>query len=221
MKLDKRRLGAAPKRAFKFDFDSSQSELVSIKPTPCRLRLLQCDSLEAAELLIAETAETPAVLDFASGSNPGGGVRGNQGTQEEDVCRRSSLLPSLEQQEYPLPSIGGIYAPDICVFRGRGPEYPLLKEPLWIAVLAAEMPNCGDIGKKERIFIQRKIQGVLNMALQQGHSSLVLGAWGCGAFGNDAWAMASIFKDPECLHKMCFPSCRKMLLEFLACFSID
>jgi len=122
--------------------------------------------------------------------------RNQQGTQEEDICRQSSLLPSLEQQDYPLPSMGGIYAPDICVFRGPGRSgYPLLKEPFWIAILAAEMPNLAEIGKKERIFIQGKIQGVLHMALRHGHSSLVLGAWGCGAFGNDARTMAAIFKD--------------------------
>ena len=195
VRLDKRRLGVAPKHAFKFDF-KDPGEVPGPSTSPSRLRLLQCDSLEAAELL-AEHGSVPAVLDFASGSNPGGGVKGNQqGTQEEDMCRRSSLLPSLEQQEYPLPSMGGIYAPDICVFRGPAVcGYPLLKKPFWVAVLAAEMPNCGDIGRKERLFIQRKIQGVLHMAVQQGHSSLVLGAWGCGAFGNDPTTMAAIFKD--------------------------
>lgn len=193
VRLDKRRLGVAPKHAFKFDFKDLPGEVPPASPS--RLRLLQCDSLEAAELLAEHGI--PAVLDFASGSNPGGGVKGNQqGTQEEDMCRRSSLLPSLEQQEYPLPSMGGIYAPDICVFRGPAQAgYPLLKKPFWVAVLAAEMPNCGDIGRKERLFIQRKIQGVLHMAVQQGHPSLVLGAWGCGAFGNDPTTMAAIFKD--------------------------
>eukprot|EP00435_Cladocopium_sp_Y103_P024852 s689_g6.t1 len=200
VKLDKRRLVVAPKHALKFDFDDISQHFAtesSVGRSPCRIRLLQCDCLEAAELLKAEHGSMPVVLDFASGSNPGGGVKGNQqGTQEEDICRRSSLLPSLEQQDYPLPSMGGIYAPDICVFRGPGRNgYPLLKEPFWIAILAAEMPNLAEIGKKKRIFIQRKVQGVLHMALRHGHSSLVLGAWGCGAFGNDARTMATIFKE--------------------------
>ena len=199
VKLDKRRLVVAPKHAVKFDFDDISQPFAtesSVGRTPCRIRLLQCDCLEAAELLKAEHGTMPLVLDFASGSNPGGVKRNQQGTQEEDICRQSSLLPSLEQQDYPLPSMGGIYAPDICVFRGPGRSgYPLLKEPFWIAILAAEMPNLAEIGKKERIFIQGKIQGVLHMALRHGHSSLVLGAWGCGAFGNDARTMAAIFKD--------------------------
>eukprot|EP00438_Fugacium_kawagutii_P006417 Skav210645 [mRNA] locus=scaffold2527:7829:8500:+ [translate_table: standard] len=204
IKLDRRRLGLAPKHAFKFT-DTETSEAAGAQcPSPCRVRIFQCDCLEAAELLKAEhPGSSPAVLDFASGSNPGGGVKGNQqGTQEEEICRRSSLLASLEQQEYPLPSMGGIYAPDVCVIRGPGPDYALLKEPFWVAVLAAEMPNCGDTGKKERLFIQQKIRGILHMALQQGHSSLVLGAWGCGAFGNDASIMATIFKDVAAVDKI-------------------
>ena len=41
--------------------------------------------------------QTPAVLDFASDSNPGGGFRGSQqGTQEEELCRQSNLGVCLE-----------------------------------------------------------------------------------------------------------------------------
>lgn len=195
VKLDKRRLGSAPGQSMKFHLD--ELGLVEGGPftSPCRLRLAQCDCLEAAEFLSEGGGNVPMVLDFASGSNPGGGLKGHQqGTQEEEMCRRSSLLPSLEHHEYPLPE-GGIYAPQICVFRGPAQQgYPLLKTPFWVTVLASEMPNCGDMGNKEKALARRKIQGVLQMALRHGHSSLVLGAWGCGAFGNDPVVMATLFK---------------------------
>ena len=196
VKLDKRRLANAPSRSLKYSLGDITVQDYSTPHQACRLRLAQCDSLEAAEVLSAEHGGVPMVLDFASGSNPGGGLKGNQqGTQEEDMCRRSSLLASLEHHEYPLPD-GGIYAPDICVFRGAGHTgYPLLEKPFWIAVLASEMPNCGDMGTKERAFVRQKIQGVLQMALRHGHTSVVLGAWGCGAFGNDPAVMAAIFKE--------------------------
>lgn len=195
VKLDRSRLRGAPHRCIRLG-DLPIMIIRAEKPTtPCRVRLLQCDALEAAEALSLEHESQPLVLDFASGSNPGGGAKSNQqGTQEEDMCRRSSLLATLEQQEYPLPT-GGLYAPDVCVFRGPGVSgYPLIAKPFWVSVLACEMPNCGDMGPKERAFVAQKIRQVLHVALQQGHSAVVLGAWGCGAFGNDPKIMASVFK---------------------------
>ena len=192
VKLDRGRLKSAPDRAFKYEDCIEAPKPATTRP--CCIRLGE-DCLDAAAALCAEHPESvPLVLDFASGSNPGGGLKGNQqGTQEEDICRRTSLLPSLERQSYPLPRLGGIYAPDICVFRGPGKiGYPLHR-PFWISILAAELPNCGD-DQKDQDFIARKVRGVLHMAIQQGHTSLVLGAWGCGAFGNDPMLVAQIFK---------------------------
>ena len=192
VKLDRSRLRGAVSRCIRLGELSALEKAT----TPCRVRLLQCDALEAAEVLSHEHESQPLVLDFASGSNPGGGAKSNQqGTQEEDMCRRSSLLATLERQEYPLPT-GGLYAPDICVFRGPGVSgYPLLVKPFWVSVLASEMPNCGDMGPKERAFVAEKIRHVLHVGLQQGHSAVVLGAWGCGAFGNDPKVMATVFKE--------------------------
>jgi len=39
-----------------------------------------------------------------------------------------------------------------------------------------------------------RILKVLSAAHKHGHKALVLGAWGCGAFGNDGNLIASLFK---------------------------
>lgn len=36
---------------------------------------------------------------------------------------------------------------------------------------------------------------VLTVAAREGHASVVLGAWGCGAFGGDTESVAGIFKE--------------------------
>ena len=61
------------------------------------------DSFEAArEIMKSEiwNSQTPTgkvlVLNFANATHPGGGVRYGDVAQEEDLCRRSTLLVSLE-----------------------------------------------------------------------------------------------------------------------------
>jgi len=55
-------------------------------------------------------------LDFASGTNAGGGWRGKQqGTQEEGLCRRSDLGLLLERKKYPIPTDGMHYIPVVTI----------------------------------------------------------------------------------------------------------
>ena len=64
------------------------------------------DSFECVIRLI-KLGHNPVVLDFTSGTNPGGGWRGKQtGTQEESLCRRSNLGLLLEKKKYPIPHDG-------------------------------------------------------------------------------------------------------------------
>jgi uncharacterized protein (TIGR02452 family) len=43
--------------------------------------------------------------------------------------------------------------------------------------------------------LRERIHKVLAVARQVGHKELVLGAWGCGAFGNDAVEVAGLFAE--------------------------
>mmetsp|Transcript_30150 Transcript_30150/g.60773 ORF Transcript_30150/g.60773 Transcript_30150/m.60773 type:complete len:333 (+) Transcript_30150:45-1043(+) len=146
------------------------------------------------------------VLDFASDTVPGGGARGNQiGTQEESLCRRSSLLPCLESLPYPLPFAGCAVCPRVSVFReSEDQRYALFdpqqgKHPFNVAVVACAMPSMeGAGGEEEEKVRSTKIDIVLRefhaAAQSSGIRSLVLGAWGCGAFGNDARNVALVFQ---------------------------
>ncbi|MCD8199426.1 MAG: TIGR02452 family protein [Coriobacteriaceae bacterium] len=149
------------------------------------------------------------VLNLASFSRPGGAVRDGANGQEEDLCRRSTLLLSLESDEAKryydynnalktrLGSDAVMITPEVLVFRDEKGE--LLQEPFTISVMscAAPMIRMGLEGKSDeeyRAMLLNRIAGMLRCAMSEGYRNLVLGAFGCGVFGNDAAVVSDAFK---------------------------
>ncbi len=50
------------------------------------------------------------------------------------------------------------------------------------------------VNRRLQIVFRRRIHRVLSIAHAYGHPVLILGAWGCGAFGNDVQRTASDFR---------------------------
>ncbi len=147
------------------------------------------------------------VLNFANPVRPGGGVRYGAHAQEEDLCRKSTLLASLEnetaapfyaghQDAGPLASDAILLSPNVEVFRDENNE--LLDEPFVVSVLSCAAPRIrtGARPPEEELeaLLYRRILGILQVAAAYGYHYLVLGAWGCGAFGNDAGQVARLFE---------------------------
>jgi uncharacterized protein (TIGR02452 family) len=158
----------------------------------------------------------PAVLNMASFNTPGGGVVNGAHAQEENLFRRTNLFKSLYQfhyigeefgvkqreERYPLDyNYGGIYSPNVTVFRGGDDvDYQLMEEPFHVDVitLAALKNPRVENGKvvpwAERV-IKNKIKQILDIALENGNDSLVLSAFGCGAYKTPPEEMAKFFAD--------------------------
>ena len=86
-----------------------------------RPEVLGLDTLEAVRQLGQEGILDPGVLVFASDTNPGGSRKGaNIGTQEEALCRLSTLRLAQEQLEYPIPVLGVAYIPQV---QGLRPDF--------------------------------------------------------------------------------------------------
>ena len=148
------------------------------------------------------------VLNFANPVNIGGGVYKGARAQEEDLCRRSSLLRSLESPQAlsyyrynrklqtHMGSDAMIVSPEVEVFRDENGD--LLEETVIVAVLtcAAPMISYGTEGLSEEEYQEmfyKRIVGVIKCSAYFGYRDLVLGAWGCGAFGNDAAIVSDLF----------------------------
>jgi uncharacterized protein (TIGR02452 family) len=174
--------------------------------------VVNTSSFEAANELRSQSAASTSnilVLNFANPVNPGGGVYLGATAQEEDLCRKSTLLLSLEskdaqsyyafhrKQNSPLSSDYMILSPTVEVFRNS--DNTLSDNPFIVSVLTCAAPIMTpavrkmDAGQYKQLLYQR-IKGMLCLAAAQNYKNLVLGAWGCGAFGNDAEIVAELFR---------------------------
>ena len=149
-----------------------------------------------------------ACLVFASARNPGGGFLNGAQAQEESIARGSALYPCLRaagdfyahHRAHPELTYTDrvIYSPAVPVFRDDKGD--LLPQPYPVSFLTAAAPNLGAIRRNQpelapevpAVLARRAIR-VLKVAAGHGHRRLVLGAWGCGVFGNDPATVADAF----------------------------
>ena len=167
------------------------------------------DSFGAARKLAEEGKECILVLNFANACHPGGGARNGANAQEEDLCRKSSLLFSLEsmqarrfynynwKQTNNLGTNAVIITPRVEIIRDD--EDNLLEESVVVAVMTCAAPNVreglADLTQDDyETLLYDRIMRMLVVAASRGYNNLVLGAWGCGAFGNDPKTMSDLFK---------------------------
>ena len=151
---------------------------------------------------IIEQGGRPLALNFANGISPGGGFLFGALAQEEVLCRSSALYATLDddpmyevhrQRDDKESSAWAILSPDVPFFRtDDGAE---LDEPWLLSVVTCAAPYAPTVGQpRSGDLLAARIERVLAIAAAWGYQSLVLGAWGCGAFGNDAVRTARDFR---------------------------
>lgn len=165
-------------------------------------------TLEAARRLVGEVPGRVAALNFASARKPGGGVVNGARAQEESLARASALYDSLIRcPEYYdhhvaerslLYSDRVIWSPSVPVYRDDRAGW--LPEAVVVDFLTAAAPNLRMIQRNQPELVplvpqalDRRARVVLAVAAHHGTERLVLGAWGCGVFGNRPAAVAAAF----------------------------
>jgi uncharacterized protein (TIGR02452 family) len=177
-------------------------------------------TLEAAYRL---SDDNVCVLNFASAKHPGGGFLRGAIAQEESLARSSALYHTLiehpefyEENKRSCRHSPGIYtdyvihSPEVPVIRNDRGDW--LEDPYTMSVITSPAPNRTAIAesfleeldgekiseeqdkKIAEIFYNRMLH-VLKLMAANGHRSIVLGAWGCGIFGNDPWKVAKMFRE--------------------------
>ena len=185
------------------------------------------DCMVIAKNLI-DQGRNPAILNMANPYRACGKYNSGDGSQEPSLCRASTLSPTLyqyynklwakkagvplrEPSGYPIDvRFGGIYSPDVTVFRDNTfSGFALREKPFQTAIITTgalnfnpritpnNMEYCAENGgftpEGEKV-MSDKIRAIYRIALLNGHDSLVLGAFGCGAFKLKPELVSALFK---------------------------
>ena len=181
-------------------------------PEPSDLRttieVANTTTLNAARDL-SDRGMRPAALNFANANVPGGGFLMGARAQEASLCWASGLFSCLlgdpmyefhgERPDF-LYTDYVIHTPLVPVFRGE--DGSLLETPWLCTFLTSPAPfatmhllehpeGSADLATA----FASRIARVVTIAAAHGHDALVLGAWGCGAFGNDPTTVAERFRE--------------------------
>ncbi len=183
------------------------SDSVPVGSTDYRDTIIEVQNettLSAARRLL-DGGLNPVVLNFASATTPGGGFLDGGRAQEEYLARSSALVASIghsNMYDYhrtswtPFYSDYAIYSPDVPVFRAD--DGTLLSVPYEISMITCAAVNANKVPAEEQSRIAdvmaSRFARVLHIGLAHNHDAIVLGAWGCGAFGNDPSAIAGLFR---------------------------
>lgn len=176
------------------------------------------DTLYAAKELV-DDGYKPLVLNMADWHYAGGCVGGGAKTQEEELFRRSNYCKHLLQSEYPLGVYDAIISYDVEVYReGPDKDYALLENTWKCNMIASPALDSPQLKYRDNEYLlipddwdimYNKVRQLFYYAVMEGCDSIVLSAWGCGAFHLPAKEIARIFKNVlremnGCLKKVVF-----------------
>lgn len=198
----------------------------------CKIEVSRLRSFEAARKY-ANGKDKVCVLNFASAVNPGGGVKYGAPAQEEGLCRVSTLYPALSvpemlekyyhknKAELESGAMDNtycddcIYTPGVVVIKEDGEKCALLPESerYTVDVITCAAPDLRMKNNKKgyrqdseiisNIF-ERRIERIFEAAASKKADVLILGAFGCGAFGNSPVVVSEAFSKAVEKYSHCF-----------------
>ena len=204
---------------YKEDDDISIDNIEKNK-LPTKIIVSKNSSFDAAR---EYTTEKVAVLNFASATNPGGGVVKGSSAQEECLCRSSNLYNVINTRECfnnfynPHRKNGNalhnddiIYSKNVIIFKRD--NYNTLDPSDWkeVDVITCAAPNLRENpanqwnpNESEHIDISdddlfklhvKRAKKIFKAAIANKAEVIILGAFGCGAFRNDPEIVAKAYK---------------------------
>ena len=166
------------------------------------------DNIDTVSGLFIYNEGKTAVLNFASYKNPGGGFMQGSGAQEEALCHESTLYEVLSSTKFVEYYNWNNQNKNNALYRNRGLYSPSIifekdNAQLSADVITVAAPNrkaymdyCPTATEEENLMALRsRICFIRAIALAQRVDTLILGAYGCGVFGQDPNVVAKEFKE--------------------------
>lgn len=163
------------------------------------------DNIDSASAAAKHAQGKTAILNFASYKNPGGKFIEGSAAQEECLCHESFLYNVLKEMpgyyEYnrqnknrALYHNRGIYTPDV-IFEKDG-------ETFTADVITVAAPNrkaaekyCNIEEAENLAHLHARIEFIRRIAEENKVETLILGAFGCGVFGQEARIVANSIRE--------------------------
>lgn len=192
-------------------YTSAKLKSVSVKEGSVSLSVKLVDmSTIYCVLRHTDTRNRTAVLNFASYKNPGGGFLAGAFAQEEALCHESTLFPVLKYFDDSFYAYNRkhtkdglyesrlLYSPGIIIDRDG---YALTKKVDVITCAAANFDTYRKTGKNtyeiNREVMANRVKDVFRVAVLNNIDTLILGAWGCGVFGQDPYLISEMMLDAQ------------------------
>lgn len=183
-----------PELAKCYDYSTDEASTITMykQKFKTNITVVNQDTFEAAQKF-----DNCAVLNLASNYSPGGGVWKGSKAQEEDLCRRSNLYRSLSKKYYPFNLYTTLYSKKIIV--AFDTKYQKLETPFEVDVITSAALRYPELYKdkykpEDYKIMTNKIRCQLYIARENNVKNLILGAFGCGAFGNPPNIVSRIYK---------------------------
>jgi uncharacterized protein (TIGR02452 family) len=172
------------------------------------VELLNTDSVTA---IFKNNNAHVAVLNFASYKKAGGMFIEGSKAQEECLCHASTLYNVLKSiptyyawnemhKNKALYENRAIYSKDIVFFENSEDNNSPLSTFCFCDVITCAAPNlsaaqkyCNVSEEENREALKSRIHFIFNIAAREGVENLILGAYGCGVFGQNPEEVAEIF----------------------------
>ena len=189
---------------FEKDLEFTEKFLATSSKVP-PISLVRAGTVETGYNLLGE-GKYVAILNFADAITPGGLVLAGASTQEENICRCSNLYESLTIPEcydnYYTPNAklnddiytnNIIYSAKVAFFRDDK-DYHVIP-PREMDVITCPAPSRELDDETALKIYTKRIEMILSVAYLHCNTDLVLGAWGCGAFGQNPYLVARAFAE--------------------------
>lgn len=200
-----------------FHTKTYSEDFICKKTDTCNTEIIIEDTDTVTAILNASnkySGEFPTALNFSSYKYPGGLFIEGSKAQEECLCHESFLYNVLsrfpefykwnnEHKNKALYLNRALYTPEVIFTRGENSAI--------CNIITCAAPNksaahqyCNVTDAENTKVLRDRIRFILDIAAENQVQTLILGAYGCGVFGQDPTEVASIFKEYLSTTHKCF-----------------